>query len=203
MIDAMKQAWEELEEYCDHKESCRFIPYRKPSCICGYKEAVTALRQAIAEAEKEATLQEISDIGQDIEQEPVAWWNGQGYNFGADDEDFVYPETRQNHIKAGSHGYFWSIPLYTTPNMSTKQENVYTSAERVQEIDKSIHEEIERLKAEIKRAKELAEYRLQLLMKLPEQKEWVGLTDELKEGADAMFYCGAKWAEAKLKEKNT
>jgi hypothetical protein len=35
--------------------------------------AIEALSQAIAEAEKEATLQEISDIGQEIEQEPVAW----------------------------------------------------------------------------------------------------------------------------------
>jgi hypothetical protein len=31
---------------------------------------------------------------------------------------------------------------------------------------------------DVKHWKDLAEYRLQLLMKLPEQKEWVGLTDE-------------------------
>ena len=34
------------------------------------------------------------------------------------------------------------------------------------------------------------------------QRTWVGLTDELREGAEPMFYCGAKWAERILKEKN-
>jgi hypothetical protein len=35
------------------------------------------------------------------------------------------------------------------------------------------------------------------------RKEWVGLTDELKDDTEIMFYCGAKWAETKLKELNT
>jgi hypothetical protein len=35
-------------------------------------EALAELRQAIAEAEKAATLQEVSDIGQEIEKEPVS-----------------------------------------------------------------------------------------------------------------------------------
>ena len=34
------------------------------------------------------------------------------------------------------------------------------------------------------------------------ERTWVGLTDELREGAEPMFYCGAKWAERILKEKN-
>jgi hypothetical protein len=49
-IEAIKQAWEDLEEYCNHHESCRYVPYRtltQPPCTCGYKDAVTALRQAI------------------------------------------------------------------------------------------------------------------------------------------------------------
>jgi hypothetical protein len=89
MIDAMKQALEALEY---HQEQTR--PIHKT------QETITALRQAIAEAEKESILQEISDIGQwdtsdmahrsgglsveqalnglaetsrEIEQEPVAW----------------------------------------------------------------------------------------------------------------------------------
>jgi hypothetical protein len=37
----------------------------------------------------------------------------------------------------------------------------------------------------------------------PAQKPWIGLTDELREGGDPMFRCGAEWAERKLKEKNT
>jgi len=38
--------------------------------------------------------------------------------------------------------------------------------------------------------------------KRPWGKPWVSLTDELGADGDPMFYCGAKWAEAKLKEKN-
>jgi transcription antitermination factor NusA-like protein len=86
--------------------------------------------------------------------------------------------------------------------MYTKPENIY----------KSIHEEIERLKAEIKRSNELAEYRLQLLMQMPENKPWVELTDEEVDeilddvigfnscfGPETAF---ARAIEAKVKEKN-
>jgi hypothetical protein len=54
------------------------------------------------------------------------------------------------------------IPLYAAPPKSDNELDA---------IDKSIHEEIERLKTEIKRLKELAEYRLKLLMKMPEQAD--------------------------------
>ena len=57
MIDAMKQALEALEY---HQEQTR--PIHKT------QETITALRQAIEQAEKESTLQEMSDIGQEIEQ---------------------------------------------------------------------------------------------------------------------------------------
>lgn len=54
------------------------------------------------------------------------------------------------------------IPLYAAPPKSDNELDA---------IDKSIHEEMERLKTEIKRLKELAEYRLKLLMKMPEQAD--------------------------------
>ena len=79
--------------------------------------------------------------------------------------------------------------------MYTKPENIY----------KSIHEEIERLKAEIKRSNELAEYRLQLLMQMPENKPWVGLTDEERYLGDARSEAEIEYAraiETKLREKN-
>jgi hypothetical protein len=84
--------------------------------------------------------------------------------------------------------------------MYTKPENIY----------KSIHEEIERLKAEIKRSNELAEYRLQLLMQMPENKPWVGLTDEeisncwINPVASGTFTKRNVYEaiEAKLKERN-
>jgi hypothetical protein len=74
-IEAMKAALKALEY---HQEQTR--PIHKT------QETITALRQAIEQAEKEATLQEISDIGQwdtsdmahrsgglSVEQKPVAW----------------------------------------------------------------------------------------------------------------------------------
>jgi len=69
----------------------------------------------LLELRKQVALDGLAETSREIEQEPVAWWNGQGYNFGADDEDFIYPATRQNHIKAGSPADYWSIPLYTAP----------------------------------------------------------------------------------------
>jgi hypothetical protein len=56
-------------------------------------EENTALRQAIAEAEKEATLQEITDIGQEIEQEPESWM-GVSDNPYCDDVDCNDPNGR-------------------------------------------------------------------------------------------------------------
>jgi len=67
MIDAMKQALEALDYAADNVYS------KKDDDIIGV--ARKSLRQAIAEAEKAATLQEISDIGREIEQEPVARFN--------------------------------------------------------------------------------------------------------------------------------
>ena len=111
--------------------------------------------------------------------------------------------------------------------MFTKQQNSNTSAERVHESDKSIHEEIERLKAEIKRADELAEYRLKLLMQMPEhpldiyerayldgrqdgidealaqyEKKWVGLTDKDFKYQQPAEVLTMKYTEALLKERN-
>jgi hypothetical protein len=91
--------------------------------------------------------------------------------------------------------------------MYTKPENIDTKSGCVHEIDI--------LKAEVKRWKELAEYRLQLLMQMPENKPWVGLTDE--EIADLWSWAQSREAEhhattgqhafaytigTKLKEKN-
>jgi hypothetical protein len=65
MIDAMRAALKELEDVleCINQDK---IPFDGDD----FHETLRNLRQAIAEAEKEAALQEISDIGQEIE--PVA-----------------------------------------------------------------------------------------------------------------------------------
>jgi len=58
------------------------------------------------------------------------------------------------------------------------EEDMYTKQENVDTSEECVHEEIEMLKWEVKRANELAEYRLQLLTKMPENKPWQSLTDE-------------------------
>jgi hypothetical protein len=68
---------------------------------------------------------------------------------------------------------------------------------------------------DVKHWKDLAEYRLQLLMKMPENKSWQGLTDEgiddawrilailSDKGLQELRREYARAIEAKLKEKNT
>ena len=63
----------------------------------------------------------------------------------------------------------------------------------------------EELEAEIKRLQELADYRLNLLTKMP--SEWVGLTDDdiaelRRNGAHSVSDTDFRFIEAKLKEKN-
>jgi len=91
MINAMKMALEALEN----------------GGLLRQKQAITALRQAIVEAEKQAALDGLVETSREIER-PVKSYTG---------------------------GY----PQYATDDRYTKQKNVYTSAERVHEIDKSIH----------------------------------------------------------------
>jgi hypothetical protein len=101
MIDAMKQALEALEELMPTGTATLHLR----------ENAIATLRQAIAEAEKEATLQEISDIGQwdtsdmayrpnglSVEQEPVAWME--------DSIEFYAKDHPTNSC---------TIPLYTAP----------------------------------------------------------------------------------------
>ena len=68
MIDAMKKGLEVIDMLLED-----YIPETTDEDADSVDIATEALRQAIAEAEKAAALQEISDIGQKIEQEPVAW----------------------------------------------------------------------------------------------------------------------------------
>jgi hypothetical protein len=180
MIDAMKQGLKVLDP--------------------DFHNAMTTLRQAIEQAEKQEKLcKYCGGIGRVVcngrcmpEQEPVANRSDCGH------KEFMPLCQRCQAIGTQAHSY-------TAPNMSTKPENIDTSEERVHETDKSVHEEIERLKAEIKRLQDLAEYRLKLLMQMPENKPWVGLTDEEIKG---ILDCGRgglvdiKKAEQILKERN-
>lgn len=74
MIDAMRAALKELEDVLDCINQDK-IPFDGDD----FHETLRNLRQAIAEAEKQAALQEISDIGQEIEQahtdHPARHWD--------------------------------------------------------------------------------------------------------------------------------
>jgi hypothetical protein len=163
MIDAMKQALEAFEDYQSRMSVEKF------------DGAITTLRQAIEQAEK---------------QEPVA------YKYIDKTNPLVFYFTDRKDV---------------TPNPDVIETALYSAP------------------PDVKHWKDLAEYRLQLLMKMPENKpvmrmlskgeepptkrEWVGLTDEeIKKVFEADWNrpnCPewvvefSKKIEAKLKEKNT
>jgi len=69
-------------------------------------------------------------------------------------------------------------------------------------IDDPEEEAWQELEAKLKRANELAEYRLKLLMQMPEQKLWVGLDDNDFKYQPPQTVLSMKFAEAILKDKN-
>ena len=78
-IDAMKLALEALENYAWHEEACPqhptySEPEKYPKCTCGYDQAITAIKEALAEH----AMRETQRLGQEIEQEPVAWMDADG-----------------------------------------------------------------------------------------------------------------------------
>ena len=69
-------------------------------------------------------------------------------------------------------------------------------------IDDPEEEAWQELEAKLNRAKELAEYRLKLLMQMPENKLWVGLDDNDFQYQTPQYVLTMKYAEAILKDKN-
>jgi len=74
-------------------------------------------------------------------------------------------------------------------------------------IDDPEEEAWQELEAKLKRANELAKYRLKLLVQIPENKPWVSLTnDEIAQVVgspiDEVYLSDFRNVEAKLKERN-
>jgi hypothetical protein len=232
MIDAMKQALEALEW---HEEQDEEIRYNE----CPSRAAMTALRQAIAEAEKqpstsgiifaveqsieagdcpmgielayddyeakrkESTLQEISDIGQEIEestnatkpvaesdsdyglQEPVAWVK-QDICEGQFMPSTMLP--RKIWLECEKNIGF---PIYTAP-VKREQDNPKLQLDA---IERAYFHGKQQGIAENEAIK----------------REWIGLTDEdvgvfkrdYQSGEIGSFVALTIAIEAKLKEKNT
>jgi uncharacterized UPF0160 family protein len=176
MIDAMRAALKELEDVleCINQDK---IPFDGDD----FHETLRTLRQAIAEAEKESTLQEISDIGQEIE----PW----------DTSDMA-------HRSGGL-----SVEQALDGLAETSREIEQTPDHLLRQSEREGWRYAKECESEIKRLKELSECRLQLLMKMPEQKEWQGLTDEDIDDVTGEVGFGyidvSRAIEAKLRERNT
>ena len=192
MIDVMKRALKVLEN-----KKLRMDEHLIPI-------VVDDLRQAIEQAEKEATLQEISDIGQEIEQEPfaVAWaLNGElfwpfEYEVIAQEGDGAQPlyavspkrEIEQAHTDHPMR--HWDRTCPACVKEAEKQEPVaYVNNDGfIVEKDFDIAPG-------------------EKLYLAPPKREWVGLTHE--EIRDAYEQCMpedvlfARAIEDKLREKNT
>lgn len=81
MIEAMKQWLEALEDFVDvikydneqddigRRACCDVLSYNPHSESCKAKQAITAIKEAI----REHAMYEVQRLGQEIEQEPVAW----------------------------------------------------------------------------------------------------------------------------------
>ena len=98
MIEAMKQALEALEDTVDHT-------------LIGSnanKAAITALRAAIAEA----SMQRLTDVQQEMEQEPVAWMVTTEMQDGTRQ---TYPLTGRYKDVCDACDFGDPIPLYTHP----------------------------------------------------------------------------------------
>ena len=157
MIEAMKQALEALENnrqthhYCEdtwyscpkHEEGCA-NDSEGDECNCGADKAnieidaaITSLRQAI----REHAMYEVQRLGQEIEQEPVAWMHIMDNTEGikANGAGIVSITQKRKHPfgKAGidfSKSYpVTSTPLYTHPPQRTWQGLTIDEREQIQQ----------------------------------------------------------------------
>ncbi len=218
-IEAMKQAVEAFEHIKKYVTDDGAMPENWDAYHEKEYFALEALRQAIEQAEQ-AEQWDTSDMahrsgGLSVEQakkqEPVAWMyiepdnefktvhiDDCDYSQFPNDEWFpVYTAPPKRPVKSFSGG----VPWYATDapiSATTDKAEISATAD---------NKEIERLKVEVKRLQDLAEYRLKLLMQMPENKPWVNLTDEeidyLEDAIDpAMYRVFARRIEAKLRERN-
>jgi hypothetical protein len=193
MIDAMKSALETLEH----------VHRFDQKGLYGLDDEIDLLRQAIEQAEKEATLQEISDIGQEVEQEPVGevlniqWMsNTGGWLIGFHSKRRLYKGDK----------------LYIEP-MSTKPENIDTKTGCVDSVDiepvaYKYTDKTNPLVFYFTDRKDVTpnpDVIETALYTAPPKREWVGLDDN--EIQDTEHFCGdvfefARAIEQRLKEKN-
>jgi hypothetical protein len=98
------------DEIIDMAIKAEFVSHGKPSeedselFVCTDKD-ILRFAKLVAERALADPMREVQRLGQEIEQEPVAWWNNTG-----------------THIDLNVSGR--GTPLYTTPPQRTEQEPV-------------------------------------------------------------------------------
>ena len=117
MIEVLKQALEALEDFVDvikydneqddigRRACCDVLSYNPHSESCKAKQAITAIKEAI----REHAMYEVQRLGQEIEQEPVAW---------------IWKDMRGQEIVSLFEPRLNSVPLYTHQPQRTEQEPV-------------------------------------------------------------------------------
>jgi hypothetical protein len=117
----------------------------------------------------------------------------------------AWAEITKEYVAVSDEPFQNAIPLYAAPVHASD-----ISQERVDETAKREHEFEEMVKRGTKAWADTPDEWVDELRGGVEKREWVGLTDEeIHEyslelwPSESTFENGAKWAEAKLKEKNT
>jgi hypothetical protein len=130
MIEVLKQALEALENFADVvkydneqdyigcRACCYVLAYDQHSENCQATKAITAIKEAI----REHAMYEVQRLGQEIEQEPVAW---------VQDVEFEQlPEFAFSWVKTRLH----DKPLYTHPPRHTEQNFCPRCGKRTNDI---------------------------------------------------------------------
>lgn len=152
------------------------------------REAITALRQAI----QEAALQKLSDIHQEMEQKPVAWWN-------PDESGLAFQKLRGD----------WQ-PLYAAPvhAIDINQKHVDETAKDKHEPDAYGDGNVyrgQRSKDSTTKTLHYTEPLRNSWFKLTDAEvwdEWVRAVDESNRSNRELAFRFARAIEAKLREKN-
>jgi hypothetical protein len=148
-IEAMKQALAKFEHLWEIGIDAEYKVELLPE--------IEALRQAIEQAEYDKLTVKFGESANDYLEDKKKSW---------DTSDMA-------HRSGGL-----SVEQALDGLAETSREIEQTPDDLLRQSEREGWRYAKECEAEIKRLKELAEYRLQLLMKMPKNKPWVGLTDE-------------------------
>lgn len=232
-IEAMKQALEALEKVTNELFAIRDeIAERegKPttnvfhlrllnSSFSAYTDHAIPAAQSLRQAIREHALHEVQRLGQEIEQEPVAWrtFDGEGqYEYRAYENNENYglwwEERHPNHKG-------WVEPLYShppqleqnfCPRCGKRTNDIHTCTPPQRTEPPDWFPAVENILNEygLQAIDFVADFKTAMKDAEKSQRTWQGLTDEeiiqiVNANSSKGLYLMAKAIEAKLKERNT